>query len=332
MSVGFTKAVADGLRFNNVPVSFEPGYERRGNGQSFPSGRPYGTLIHHTGADFGAGLWILINGRPDLSGPLCNSCTFPDGRMHIVAAHPANHAGASGGRSMGPLPITTLFNRIVWGNEIMYPGSKPMTSQQYRSACILGGVISGILGYKNVDYVRLHAETSITGKWDAGAGRGAGVALDGNRFRADIWPALHSPPVPVTTLLTDEVDMIKLPRTNTPPDANSPPSSWSQRNYTVGWNLVDGWMGKAAFSFGVQDWGSRTVDTARGFLLLASWIFIDGRRVPVDRTLTKEGGGLIIWQHKPTIEYVAPPGCVGVTLNYAAPSDEGAYVAVGRSG
>lgn len=332
MSVGFARAVIDGLRHNKIEVSFEPNWETRGNGQSFPQGRPYGLLTHHTGADYGTGLWILVNGRPDLSGPLCNCCTFPDGRVHLIAAHPANHAGASGGKNMGPLPVTRLFNRVVWGNEIMYPGTRPMTDQQYRSACVLGGVICGILGYRTADHCRLHAETSITGKWDAGSGHGAGKTIDGDKFRADIWKMLNSTPPSSTKLVDLEADMITLPRTTPPADVNSPPRTWPQRNYTVGWNVVDGWLGKAAFSFGVQDWGGRTADTSRGFLLIASWIFLDGRRAPVDRSLTADGGGQVIMQHRPTMEYTAPAGCVGVTLNYAAPADEGAYVAIGRSG
>lgn len=195
MSVGFARAVETGLRYNNVPVSFEPGWECRGNGQVFPGGQPQGLLVHHTGSGYGAGLSILIGGRPDLDPPLCNACLYPDGRVHIIAAHPANHAGASGGRSMGPLPTTTLFNRCVWGVEIMFPGITPWTEAQYRSARVLGGVIGGILHRPNAEWVRSHAECSITGKWDVGAGRGPGISFDMNRFRREIWDALcHTPP------------------------------------------------------------------------------------------------------------------------------------------
>jgi hypothetical protein len=195
VSVGFARAVEQGLRHNGVPVSFEPGWETRGNGQSFPGGKPLGLITHHTGADYGTGLSILVRGRPDLPGPLCNACTYPDGRIHLIAAHPANHAGASGGRSMGPLPTTTLFNRVVWGNEVMFPGTKPWTPQQYRSARVLAGVICGILGYRDAEHCRSHAETSRTGKWDPGAGRGPGIPFDMNVFRREVWDALtHNQP------------------------------------------------------------------------------------------------------------------------------------------
>lgn len=206
MSVGFARAVEAGLRYNSVPVSFQPGWETRGNGQVFPGGKPQGLLVHHTGSGYGAGLTILIGGRPDLDPPLCNACLYPDGRVHIIAAHVANHAGASGGRSMGPLPTTTLFNRVVWGVEVMFPGITPWTDAQYRSARVLGGVISGILRHPNPEYVRAHAECSRSGKWDPGSGRGSGATFDMNRFRREIWDALRHTPPPEDDMagLTDE--------------------------------------------------------------------------------------------------------------------------------
>jgi hypothetical protein len=189
MSVGFANAVAAGLRYNGVPVSFEPGWEARGNGFVFPNGRPQGLICHHTGDNYGAGLSILVNGRPDLDPPLCNCCTYPDGRIHIIAAQPANHAGAAAGKSLGPFAPTGLFNPRVWGNEIMYPGVKPMTAAQRHSALVLGGVILGILGKADAGWVRGHFETSGEGKWDPGAGNGS-QSIDMTRFRADIWGAL----------------------------------------------------------------------------------------------------------------------------------------------
>lgn len=193
MSVGFAKAVAEGLAFNNVPVTWEPGWETRGNGFTFPNGQPQGLITHHTGSDYGTGLSVLVNGRSDLDPPLCNCCTYPDGTIHIIAAHCANHAGASGGPSMGPLPVTSLFNPVVWGNEVMFPGTKPWTTAQYRSARVLAGVISGILNRPTPEWVRGHYETSITGKWDPGLGQGSGSSFPMNVFRAEVWSALtHS--------------------------------------------------------------------------------------------------------------------------------------------
>lgn len=181
MSVAFTNAVVAGLRARGVPVKFVAGWETRGNGQSSAY---QGLIWHHTATGFAVNPpAVLWNGRPDLRGPLCNTSGNSDGSVSIVAAHPANHAGASGGRSMGPLPRTGSFNRLVWGHEIVYPGTVPMTAAQYRSATILGAVVSEILGRSNAEWCRAHGETSITGKWDPG--RGNGVSYNFAQMRAD---------------------------------------------------------------------------------------------------------------------------------------------------
>lgn len=128
----------------------------------------------------------------------------------------------------------------------------------------------------------------------------------------------------------DHHEMDQLPATATPADANSDPRSWPQRNYDVGFDPAGGWEGEFAFGFGVQEWGGRSVDIARGHLALASWIMADHSLNPVDPVLTREGGGQVILAHQPTRTYSAPHGAVGVTLNYAAPG--GAYVTEARSG
>lgn len=130
--------------------------------------------------------------------------------------------------------------------------------------------------------------------------------------------------------IKEAIDVIRLPATSMPSDLASAPKNWTERNFDVVWNVAGGWEGGAAFSFGVQDWPGRTVDTARGYLLLASWIMQNGKLVPVNAGLVAGGGGLVLPAHMPSPEYAAPAGCVGVTLNYAAPGE--AYVAIGRSG
>lgn len=191
MSVSFANAVAAGLRAHGIVVHYIAGWDRRGNGQASAY---RGMVWHHTATGFGFAPSILWNGRSDLSGPLCNSAGNADGSVTIVAAHPANHAGASGGRSMGPLPSTRSFNKYVWGHEIVYPGTVPMRDAQYRTALILGGVVGGILRRPNAEWIRQHAETSITGKWDPGYANGK--TYSGNKMRADIWGALMSAGAP----------------------------------------------------------------------------------------------------------------------------------------
>jgi hypothetical protein len=181
MSLSFTREVIRRLRDYGVVVHLWSGYESRGNGQV---SNYQGIIMHHTATQYGFAPNILVSGRSDLPGPLCNSAGNADGSITIIAAHPANHAGASGGRSMGPLPKTNTFNKIVWGHEIVYPGTSPMTQAQYRTMIILGRVITEILKRPNSEWVRAHGETSITGKWDPGFA--SGRTIDMNLLRRDI--------------------------------------------------------------------------------------------------------------------------------------------------
>lgn len=177
MSVAFMNAVVARIRARGVVVHFLSGWESRGNGQTSAY---QGMIWHHTATPKSANPpSVLWNGRPDLSGPLCNMSGNSDGSVTVIAAHPANHAGASGGRSMGPLPKTGSFNRIVFGLEIVYEGLKPMTDAQYYTACVVGAAVSEVLGRPNADWCRGHKETSITGKIDPGPN------VDMNKMRAD---------------------------------------------------------------------------------------------------------------------------------------------------
>jgi hypothetical protein len=171
MSVARCREINARLRAAGITVHEWPGWESRGNGQTSAY---EGGLVHHTATGYGIALPgtgvgnLLINGRPDLRGPLANYAGNDDGSITVIAAHPANHAGASGGRSMGPLPVTSLFNRRVLGLEIVYPGTSPMRDAQYRSAAVWARVVADVVGGGDIERVRAHAETSITGKWDPG--------------------------------------------------------------------------------------------------------------------------------------------------------------------
>lgn len=189
MSVARAREVMARLRAAGITVHEQPGWETRGNGQTSAY---EGIIIHHTATgEANQNLSVLINGRSDLSGPLCNTCGWADGSVGLIAAHPANHAGASGGYNTAPLPKTGLFNKLVWGHEIIYPGSSPMTPQQYRTAGILAKICTDVFGYSDINRAKGHAETSITGKWDPGYA--PGKTLDLNKFRADARNALAVP-------------------------------------------------------------------------------------------------------------------------------------------
>lgn len=175
------------LREYGVTVTFEPDWENRGNGQ-WTDGYE-GSIIHHTGtpgvsySNPGPTLRLLRDGRSDLSGPLCNGQGRFDGSVHIIAAFPANHAGASGGPSMGPLPVTRLFNPRVMGWEMDYAGNTPMSPEQYRTALVIAEATRRLRGRPSMEWTRGHAETSIEGKWDPGYALGKTINLAA--FRAD---------------------------------------------------------------------------------------------------------------------------------------------------
>lgn len=202
MSVARCLEINARLRAAGVTVREAAGWQDRGNGQSSAY---EGGLVHHTATGFGIAVPgtgqgnLLINGRPDLRGPLCNYAGNDDGSLTVIAAHPANHAGASGGRSMGPLPTTSLFNRRVLGLEIVYPGTTPMRAAQYQSALVWARVVADVVGGGDIERVRAHAETSITGKWDPGYAEGK--TIDMAAFRRAAKTVLED-----DMQLTDKVD------------------------------------------------------------------------------------------------------------------------------
>jgi hypothetical protein len=79
-----------------LDVTCEPGWETRAYHGRF---NPVGVLIHHTGGkpprDMPS-LWTVLNGRPDLKPPLCQILIGRSGKVHIIAAGRANHAGTGG--------------------------------------------------------------------------------------------------------------------------------------------------------------------------------------------------------------------------------------------
>jgi len=186
-----TNAVADVLAFVavfrefGIPVDFEPGWDSRGNGQNADY---QGGILHHTAtpgvsyANPSPSTRILRDGRADLSGPLCQFQGCYQGRVRVIAAHPANHAGASGGRSMGPLPVTGAFNRLVVGLEMDYNGVSPMSPEEWTIALVYLIAIKRVYG--SVERGRGHWETSIEGKIDPAWAANPAISYDMDAMRA----------------------------------------------------------------------------------------------------------------------------------------------------
>ncbi len=155
----------------DVVVIASQGCEKRGNGSAWA--QIEGHINHHTAG--GNNIYLdqnLISGVPGLSGPLCNWAILYDGDLAIVAAFPANHAGASGGWDTAPLTKTNDFNRRVLGTEIQYKGTEPMSPEQWRTMCILNYEIVRYFGWPDYSRCKNHNGTSIQGKWDPGYAMG----------------------------------------------------------------------------------------------------------------------------------------------------------------
>lgn len=243
MSVSQILRAVELFRSFGVPVTFEPGWDTRGNGQSSAY---QGGVLHHTAGSYAATCpGILIHGRSDLSGPLCNYAGLSGGGIHVVAAHPANHAGASGGPSVGPFPVTGLFNKLVMGLEICYPGSSPMTDAQYRTARVFVKVMEIMFG--SVERARAHRETSVEGKWDPGWAPGQTINmaelrasagnLEGNDMTPDQFVELLSqmarnPAHPGAEALREIVVKYKMPKAEDgKPTSIHDETRWASANF-----------------------------------------------------------------------------------------------------
>jgi peptidoglycan hydrolase-like protein with peptidoglycan-binding domain len=83
----------DVLKTAGLKVSLVDGWENRGR---VDVGRIFGVICHHTAGPRDGNmpsLHTLINGRPDLSGPLAQLGLGRDGTYFVIAAGRANHAG-----------------------------------------------------------------------------------------------------------------------------------------------------------------------------------------------------------------------------------------------
>ncbi len=86
--------LASVLRNAGLTVIEEKGWETRGHGDL---GDVRGVLLHHTAGPLkgdSPSLPTVINGRPDLAGPLSQLFLSRSGAWHVVAAGKAWHAGA----------------------------------------------------------------------------------------------------------------------------------------------------------------------------------------------------------------------------------------------
>lgn len=146
--------LADVLRGAGLTVVEHDGWQDRGKDLR----EVLGVVWHHTASgpawsdDRVAGL--LINGRPDLPGPLCQLGLDRTGRYHLIAAGKGNHNGYGtwGNQSIG----IEAYNDGV---------GEPWPEAQVRAYCVGTAAILRHLGY-GTDRVRGHKETDPDRKID----------------------------------------------------------------------------------------------------------------------------------------------------------------------
>lgn len=195
--------LADALRAEGCKVVEESGWKSRGRPSSTGSFNPYGVLWHHTAATASysnpfPSKSVLINGRSDLPGPLCQVGIGYDGVCHIIAAGRANHGGECNG--FGPFSQGDANAQLV-GFEIDYNGTQPMSPEQKDAAARASVAVLKKFGRKE-NYVAIHKETSTTGKWDTGGVSGDQArSLTKKQFEAGSKP----PPEPEDDEMNDYI-------------------------------------------------------------------------------------------------------------------------------
>lgn len=147
--MSYHTGVVEALRDHGLHLGFCPGWETRGSSTFWPQGH----VCHH---DAVASRWttppgLLIAGRSDLAGPLCNTALQADGTVWLVAAGRANHAGTGSWRGL-------VGNSTVWGTEAQNAG----TGQEWPDAQIaayarLSAALGEYFGF-SAEMVCRHAE------------------------------------------------------------------------------------------------------------------------------------------------------------------------------
>lgn len=171
----YQTGVVEALRDHGLTVGFCPGWETRGS-SSFD---PRGHVVHHdAGNNWTTPPGILIAGRSDLPGPLCNFALGRDGKVWMVAAGRANHAGTGSWRGL-------VGNSSVWGTEANNRGTGEMWPDvqidAYARLCAATCEFSGF----SAEMVCRHAEWTTrkidpAGPWEDGHD----WSRDASHFRA----------------------------------------------------------------------------------------------------------------------------------------------------
>lgn len=129
------------LRRWGLDVETVPGWEHRGRAGQFD---PKVVVCHHTGTKNPRRLefptrTVLIDGRSDLAGPLCNFGLSPTGRVLLVAAGVTNNAGRGGWAGFAG-------NRHTVGIEAENDGVEPWPADQLDAYDLLAACSAETVG------------------------------------------------------------------------------------------------------------------------------------------------------------------------------------------
>lgn len=124
---------------------------------------PMGSVNHHTaGAPVGnlPSLNVLLYGRSDVPGPLCNGALARNAAIHLLAAGRANHAGKGSFRGI-------TGNSHVWGLEVEHIGypSEVVGEDRWRAMFAWHRACADFSGFTPT-YVCQHFEWAPTRKID----------------------------------------------------------------------------------------------------------------------------------------------------------------------
>ena len=187
----FDLGLADRLRAAGLRVIETNDWTTRGS-SSFT---PRGAVNHHTaGPPTGSApsLGVVIDGRPDLAGPLCNvlQSREPDGQdvAYVIAAGRANHAGEGDWHGLSG-------NSSVWGLEIEHDGVTDLPVHRQEIAARIQAAM--IAGTADAGMVCQHSEWTSR-KIDAATN------VDPDQFRASVaaYLAAEAPPAPGGALVS----------------------------------------------------------------------------------------------------------------------------------
>lgn len=139
------RKVAAILKAKGIRVTEVSGWTTRGRSTL----QPRAVVCHWTAAG-GSVTSLLVNGRPDVPGPLCNFEVLPGtGGVRLVAAGKANHAGVA---------KNGFTNSVAFGIEAAGP---PISDDELRVYYTLVAAICRVYGFSVNDRVRDHREVAI---------------------------------------------------------------------------------------------------------------------------------------------------------------------------